>query len=99
MLLIGEYMCNTLHHLSLVQLGYARRSVLASTGYLSSHTSHPNPDVCLCGEGRVGESVVRQWVEFYLSRVRTDSQWDALPRDKLYSVLEVAEAVQWNLPN
>ena len=81
-------------NLSLIQLGYARRSVLASTWYLSSHTSHPNPDVCLCGEERVGESVVRQWVEFYLSRVRTDSQWDSLSRDKPHSVLEVPGAVQ-----
>ena len=37
----------------------------------------------------MGESLVRQWVEFYLSRVRTESQWDALSRERLASALEV----------
>ena len=32
---------------------------------------------------------MRQWVEFYSSRVRTHSPWDALSRDKLLAVLEV----------
>ena len=32
---------------------------------------------------------MRQWVEFYSSRVRTHSPWDALSRDKLLTVLEV----------
>jgi hypothetical protein len=74
--------------LSLEELGYARQSILAAAWYISSHITHTNPDVCLCGDGRVGESVVRQWVEFYSSRVRTHSPWDALSRDKLLAVLE-----------
>lgn len=80
------------------QLGYARQSVLASSWFVSAQVTHTNPNVCLCGEGRVGESLVRQWVEFYTSRVRTDSQWDALSKDKLTTVLEVTclIAIQWN---
>ena len=81
------YTINLLCSLSL-QLGYARQSVLAASWFVSSHP-HAHPDVCLCGEGRVGRSLVRQWVEFYTSRVRTESQWDALSRDKLASVLQV----------
>ncbi|CAI8056699.1 Histone acetyltransferase KAT8 [Geodia barretti] len=74
---------------SLEELGYARQSVLAASWFVSSHSPHPHPDVCLCGgEGRVGRSLVRQWVEFYTSRVRTESQWDALSREKLASVLQ-----------
>ena len=82
------YTINLLCSLSL-QLGYARQSVLAASWFVSSHSPHAHPDVCLCGEGRVGRSLVRQWVEFYTSRVRTESQWDTLSREKLASVLQV----------
>ena len=56
---------------------------------MASCVSHGNPDVCLCGEGRVGRSLVRQWVEYYTSRVRCDSQWDTLSRERLIGALLV----------
>lgn len=57
----------------------------------SSSASQPRPDVCLCGEGRVGQCMVRQWVEFYVSRIRSETPWDAISSDQLKSVLEVRE--------
>ena len=33
--------------------------------------------------------MVRQWVEYYLTRIRTETVWDALTREQLRSVLEV----------
>jgi len=34
--------------------------------------------------------MVRQWVEYYLVRIRTETQWDALSREQLQSMLEVS---------
>lgn len=88
------------------QLGYARRSVLAGGWYLASHASTTHPEVCLCGEGRVERHMVRQWVEYYLTRVRTETVWDALSREQLKSVLEVrtlcfliVKVVRWHTIN
>ena len=77
--------------MSLAQLGYARQSVLAAAWFVASETppSLLPEDVCLCGEGRVGGCVVRQWAEFYAVRVRKDNTFDSLSRDAIRSVLEV----------
>ena len=40
------------------QLSYVWQSVLEASWFMSSHSPHSNPDVCLCGEGRVGRSLV-----------------------------------------
>ncbi len=58
------------------------------------------PDVCLCGEGRTQEAVVRQWVEFYLVRVKMETPWDVLSKDCLHAVLEVrVQLLQWTPSN
>ena len=63
--------------------------MLASAWYIARQATPLHPEVCLCGE-RVGERcVVRQWVEYYVSRIRKETQWDALSRDELQAVLEV----------
>ena len=33
--------------------------------------------------------MVRQWVEFYVARIRSETPWDAISSDQLKSVLEV----------
>ena len=72
------------------QLSYARQSVLASAWYIARCCPPTHPDVCLCGgEGVEGQCAVRQWVEFYVSRIRTATVWDAIPRDQLQAVLQV----------
>lgn len=73
----------------LVQLGYAKQSPLAGLWYIASQTPSTHDEVCLCGEGRVGEYVVRQWVEYYLTKIRTETQWDAISHDQLREVMEV----------
>ena len=75
------------------QLGYAKRSVLAGVWFLCSQTTPPLPGVCLRGEGRWEEALVRQWVEFYLTRVKLETAWDTLSRDKLQQVLEVSNRI------
>lgn len=50
----------------------------------------PSLEVCLRGEGRLEEGLVRQWVEFYLVRIRMETPWDTLSKDQLQSVLEVS---------
>ncbi|XP_064383355.1 eukaryotic translation elongation factor 1 epsilon-1-like [Halichondria panicea] len=74
---------------SLESLGYAKQSVLAGAWYVAcgSHGSLP-ADVCLCGVGRVEEGLIRQWVEYYLSQVRTETVWDALSKDQQKAVLK-----------
>ena len=54
-----------------------------------SHRSLPE-EVCLCGVGRVEEGLIRQWVEYYLSQVRTETVWDALNKDQQKAVLKVS---------
>ena len=50
--------------------------------------------------------MVRQWVEYYLARVRTETVWDALSKEQLKSVLEVrtlcflvVRVVRWSTIN
>ena len=67
---------------------------MAGAWFVASHTSSASQshlDVCLCGEGRVGQCMVRQWVEFYVSRIRSETPWDAISNDQLKSVLEVGK--------
>ena len=71
------------------QLDYARKSVLAGAWYVASQSAVTHPEVCLCGEGLVEQCQIRQWVEFYTSRVRMETEWDALSREALHAVLEV----------
>lgn len=70
------------------QLSYAKKSVLAGAWYIAAQSplSH---GLCLCGEGRVEEGVVRQWVEYYMSKIRTETRWDTLNRDQLLTILKV----------
>lgn len=63
--------------------------MLAGAWLLSRQTPPTFPDVCLCGEGRSEEAMVRQWVEFYLVRVKMETPWDTLNKDQLQAVLEV----------
>lgn len=73
---------------SLDSLSYAKRSVLAGGWYVASQTAYSHPEACLCGEGRVEESEIRQWIEFYLARIRTETVWDTLSKDQQRAVLE-----------
>lgn len=73
-----------------IQLGYAKKSVLAGAWFVCSQTPPLSADVCLRGEGRLEEGLVRQWVEFYLVRVRMETPWDTLSKDQLHLVLEVS---------
>ncbi len=74
-----------------MQLSYAKQSVLAGAWYVACGSSNPAVgDVCLCGEGWLEEGLIRQWVEYYLRRVRTETVWDALSKDQQRAVLEVS---------
>ena len=33
--------------------------------------------------------MVRQWVEFYITRIRSETPWDAITNDQLKNVMEV----------
>ena len=57
-------------------------------------TGSEDASLNLCGggcgaKGGVAEGGVRQWVYYYVRRVRTELLWDSLPRDQLKAVLEV----------
>lgn len=73
-----------------MQLGYAKKSVLAGAWLLCCQTPPRFPGVCLRGEGRLEEAVMRQWVEFYLVRIKMETAWDTLSKDQLQAVLEVS---------
>lgn len=51
--------------------------------------AHTPGRVPVWGEGAEGQCAVRQWVEFYVARIRTATVWDALSRDQLHAVLQV----------
>ncbi len=73
----------------IMQLSYARKSVLAGAWYVASQSRLHQSEVCLCGENMVEECQIRQWVGFYTSRVKLETDWDTLSRDALAAVLEV----------
>ncbi len=72
-------------------MSYAKRSVLAGAWYVACGGSKPAGDVCLCGDGKLEEGLIRQWVEYYISRIRTETVWDALSKDQQKTVLEVSD--------
>ena len=78
-----------------MQLGYAKKSVLAGAWFLCSHSQPTIPDVCLCGEGKAEECVIRQWVKFYLVQIKMETAWDTLGKDQLQAVLEVRRDTTW----
>ena len=82
-----------INNFCLLQLGYAKQSVLAGAWFVATQTTSQHADVCLCGEGRVGQCMVRQWVEFYIARIRSETPWDSITNDQLKTVLEVRKTI------
>jgi len=79
-------------------LGYAKKSVLAGSWFLSRQATLARNDVCLCGEGRIEESLVRQWIEYYLVRIRMETSWDSLSGEQLKTVLKVSRVHYRSVP-
>ena len=41
----------------------------------------------------MGQCMVRQWVEFYIARIRSETPWDSITNDQLKTVLEVRKTI------
>lgn len=70
---------------SLEHLSYALHSVLACTWFVAKSSKDASR---LCGESPIDQANVRQWLDYYATKIRTENKWDTLSRDQLHTVLQ-----------
>lgn len=70
---------------SLDHLSYARNSVLACTWFVAKSSKEASR---LCGENPIDQAHIRQWIEYYVTKIRTENKWDTLSRDEVVAVLK-----------
>lgn len=79
-------LCGT--NISLDKIGYAAGSLLASSWYVANRSTNP-AGAKLCGTSLEEEVEIREWMEFYCTRLRPLLPWQRISKDCLHNALEM----------